>query len=187
MQTEAVPRVRRQHRPDVGIQHDQPTAVLALDEFGQRRRHRLQHQTKRSEVQGVDLRRQFTGNPLARKVRRCGSLDDELVFREAILANIGDGDGGRLRAEARERKAGSISREPVGQQAPELVLRKVPEKCRGNSQPSERPRGIKGAAAGCRPSRAVVAEDHVNQRFTANNNHATILPDPRAFRAGSPS
>ena len=127
-------------------------------------------------MKGVDLVRQLIGNHLASQVRRRRSLNDELVFSQAILTDIGHGGCGRLGAKARERKAGSVSREPIGQQAPQLVLRKVAEKSRGNSEPSERPRGIEWAPARRGAPGAVGTQDHVNQRFTTDENHGTICP-----------
>src|SRR2546422_11095470 len=58
----------------------------------------------------------------------------------------------------------------------------MPEKCRGHTEPSERPRGVERAAARRRTPCPVGAEDHVDQRLTADDDHGTISPDPRTIR-----
>src|SRR5438552_1266444 len=58
----------------------------------------------------------------------------------------------------------------------------MPEKCRRDAEPSKRPRGVERAAARSWTPRAIAADDHVNQRFTANDDHGTISPDPRVTR-----
>jgi len=124
----------------------------------------------------VDLVRQLIGNHLASQVRRRRSLNDELVFSQAILADVGHCDRGRLGAKGRQRQAGSVSREPIGQETPKFVLREVAEKSRRNAESSERARGVEWAAARRGAPGAVGAQDHVNQRFTTDENHGTICP-----------
>ena len=73
-------------------------------------------------------------------------------------------------------RLGSVSREPIGQQTPKFVLREVAEKSRRNAESSERARGVEWAAARRGAPGAAGAQDHVNQRFTADDNHGTICP-----------
>ncbi len=100
--------VRDESDTDVGIEHHEAPATLTGDQLRQRGRHGLEHEPKRSHIEGLHVRPELFGEHLEREVGRGCSLDEELVFGEAFAVDVRDGDGCGLGAGARERQAGSV-------------------------------------------------------------------------------
>ena len=114
-------RAVQQHGPDVWINHDQPVAVLAPDQPGDRRGHWFQYQPEGADVKGRDNRRKRGRQHLRRQVGCRGPVDHEPVRGVAIAVDLGHCQGGGLWTEARERQVGAVALEQVAELLAECI------------------------------------------------------------------
>src|SRR5487761_289832 len=122
-------------------------------------------------MDGLYVWPEIVRNHVAREVWCGRSLHQELVFGEAIVVNVRDGDRRRLWPNARELEACACDDEQTGELASDHVLRKTSQKSGWHSEPGQRTRRVERSSAWRRPLRAVAFADPVDQGFAANYYH----------------
>ena len=108
-------------------------------------------------------------------------MDQKLILGESGAVDVGDGDGGGFRSDARQLEAGAVRDQQVRQLAAEDIVGDAAQKCCRHSQPCQRARRVERPPAGDGALRAVVVVDDVDQRLAADDDHGRISPEPRVI------
>src|SRR5439155_19669943 len=164
--------IRDQTEPDVGVEHHHASVVLALHEVGERGRHRLEHHPEGPEMQRGHVGGQPGRHHVRREVRRRSAFDQELILREALAIDLRNGDRRLLMTDGRQLQARAVRDQQVRELAPEIIVGEVAEEGGRNPESGQRPRRVERTAAGCGALSAVAVADDVDQRLTADDDHA---------------
>jgi hypothetical protein len=183
-----VGRIRDRGRAAVRVQRDERVVAHRGRERLERRRHRLEHEPQRADIEHADLLRQ----------RGRGGGEREPGCRRAALVEAVARDAGRVELGERERsrrvrlddvaEAHAVGLELVAQAPSEAVRRQAAEIGDRLLEPADRARDVVGAAAGVPVEAAVAREHEVDQRLAGDDDRAAhaaaldgaISPDPRA-------
>src|SRR5216683_1795018 len=181
MQTVAVLAFGGEPESDVGVDHHNAPVVLATDQLDQSGGHRLEHEPQRPQMNSFDLGAQPFGNHVPGEVGCRRALDEKLIFGQSGAIDLGNRNGRRFRAHARQFEAGPVGDQQVSQLAAEYVVRKAAEKGGRHAEPGERPGGVEGPSTGHAALRAVSVVDHVDQGLATDDDQGRISPEPRVI------